>query len=701
MKKENGLRRVTAAALALFMVAAICVTGALAAAPTQPSFSVRYELDMGGEGALLFSQEPLETRTGEQYWGGTAYVFPMGTQVAQRLDGELAIIGVAGEPSPGGWSAPSYADDAYEITLTQEMSWDRIGVRILGSNMGRGLATVVVSNEGATQPSFEVKFSIGNLGNEYGSLLFSQEPVDTVGAQPYNYYSGAYVFPLGTKVAYALDGKFVPLSAAEASPWLNGTDWSLSPIGSAQVAELELTEEMGQDEKGVLIVAPRTSSDGTFDTPYLRVVVSDTPAAAVSPEVQMVYQWNVDFMNAHAPQDAAALDRYRQPSDLIPSGHGDIIALAGAITAGQSGDAAKTEAIYTWVADNLWYDYDVFEGRAPKVAKSVLDTLADKRGICGDFVNLTVTLLRASGIPARRVTGLVRSDAEPLSDRLFYGTYQEPEDMMDAIFSASEEELDYYHAWCEAYVDGSWIMMDPTWDGHNSYENGVYEPQAGGIWTSYFDIPVETFSRDHRYGQYTSETVLELETDKVTLESESLLDTADQWAKEGIRSAVDKGFVPADLQSGYTAVITRQEFCRMAVKFVEYHTGKDIDTVLAERGLARDTDAFTDTSDGDILAAYALGITSGTGQHTFSPDGQFSREQAAAMLMNTCRAVGMETEQNQAAGFADMGSVSPWAVGGVNFCWESGIMKGSGENQFSPNGTYTRQESIVTFDRIS
>ena len=74
------------------------------------------------------------------------------------------------------------------------------------------------------------------------------------------------------------------------------------------------------------------------------------------------------------------------------------------------------------------------------------------------------------------------------------------------------------------------------------------------------------------------------------------IETASEWARPGIESAIGKGFVPVSLQSGYTSVITRQEFCRMAVKWVEYATGKGIDAVLAERGLSRDTGAFTDTS---------------------------------------------------------------------------------------------------------
>ena len=134
------------------------------------------------------------------------------------------------------------------------------------------------------------------------------------------------------------------------------------------------------------------------------------------------------------------------------------------------------------------------------------------------------------------------------------------------------------------------------------------------------------------------------------------LDSTSAWAREGITAAVEKGFVPADIQGRYSSVITRQEFCRMAVKWVEYATEKSIDDLLAEKGLTRDAGAFSDTSDPDILAAFALCITSGVGGGRFAPEGKFSREQAATMIMNTCRAIGANMGTPPASGFSDMGA---------------------------------------------
>ena len=180
----------------------------------------------------------------------------------------------------------------------------------------------------------------------------------------------------------------------------------------------------------------------------------------------------------------------------------------------------------------------------------------------------------------------------------------------------------------------------------------------------------------------------------------SPLDTAATWARDRITEAVGKGFVQGELQSNYSKVITRAEFCRMAINWVEYVSGNDIDTILSERGLSRNQDAFTDTRDPFILAAFALGITSGTGNNEFSPDGEFSREQAATMIMNACRAIGADTGSSPASGFADLDMASEWARVGIDFAFANGVMQGTGNGNFSPKSTFTREQSIVTFNNI-
>jgi hypothetical protein len=178
------------------------------------------------------------------------------------------------------------------------------------------------------------------------------------------------------------------------------------------------------------------------------------------------------------------------------------------------------------------------------------------------------------------------------------------------------------------------------------------------------------------------------------------LDLASDWAVPHIIAALDKGFVPDEIQDDYTKIITRSEFCRMAVKWVEYATEKSIDTLLAEQGKSRSPNPFNDTSDPDILAAFALGITAGTSTNTFSPSDRFTRQQAAVMIMNTCRAIGARVSNPPASGFADFNTAAEWARPGINFVRANSIMQGVGDNRFDPGATYTREQSIVTFNNI-
>ena len=178
------------------------------------------------------------------------------------------------------------------------------------------------------------------------------------------------------------------------------------------------------------------------------------------------------------------------------------------------------------------------------------------------------------------------------------------------------------------------------------------------------------------------------------------LDTSAAWARDGIVDAIGKGYVPGELQNDYTKVITRAEFCRMAINWVEFVTDKDIDAILSERGLPRDQGAFSDTNDPDILAAFALGITSGVGNNEFSPNGAFNREQAATMIMNACRAIGADTDDPPASGFADLDKAAGWARAGIDFVRAYGIMQGMGNDSFSPKSEFTREQSIITFNNI-
>lgn len=118
--------------------------------------------------------------------------------------------------------------------------------------------------------------------------------------------------------------------------------------------------------------------------------------------------------------------------------------------------------------------------------------------------------------------------------------------------------------------------------------------------------------------------------------------------------------------------------------------------------------AFVDVmgSDAAIWAAETR-IVSGDGKGNFLPQTAVTREQAAAMLYNYGRAMGLNlsakgTDVNE---LTDRGSISGWALTAVEFCLEKGLLKpvGADGRQFQPSATMTRtqvQETMAALAKL-
>ena len=163
-----------------------------------------------------------------------------------------------------------------------------------------------------------------------------------------------------------------------------------------------------------------------------------------------------------------------------------------------------------------------------------------------------------------------------------------------------------------------------------------------------------------------------------------------QWAQEDINAAITANLVPQNLQSNYTQAITRAEFSALAVRLYETVRGEITGRV-----------SFADTSDINVQKMAYLQVVNGVGNNRFDPTGTLTRQQAAVMLMRLAAAMGHSfPSPRQAASFADMENVAPWAVEGVARVHAVGIMSGVGNNNFAPHLPYTREQSIVTMLRM-
>jgi Skp family chaperone for outer membrane proteins len=102
-------------------------------------------------------------------------------------------------------------------------------------------------------------------------------------------------------------------------------------------------------------------------------------------------------------------------------------------------------------------------------------TYMDRKGNDADLASLTISLLRASDIPARYVYGTIELDTEQAKN--YFGMENESaiEDMLlkNGISARTVSDgIQFDHIWVEAYVDGNWIQFDPSFKQYN-YTSGI------------------------------------------------------------------------------------------------------------------------------------------------------------------------------------------------------------------------------------
>ncbi len=162
--------------------------------------------------------------------------------------------------------------------------------------------------------------------------------------------------------------------------------------------------------------------------------------------------------------------RFLLPDKNVESDSTKIIDLATSIVSGLKTDMEKTRAIHDWVATNISYDTKSYY-KNDFHELSALETLQGKKAICSGYANLTAALNRAVGIPTKVVGG----------------------NAWDSSKKAHSSPSG--HAWNEAYIDGTWIAEDTTWDAGaiDSYSKKFHFKLSH----KYFNPNMSKFTDDH------------------------------------------------------------------------------------------------------------------------------------------------------------------------------------------------------------
>ncbi|WP_375767582.1 transglutaminase family protein [Archangium gephyra] len=373
-------------------------------------------------GARLSERVHREERIYEAQPGGRLVAFT----IEQRGDGGTQTL--VGTVSAGGMSVvrkrPGLPDETVNLPATTEVVEDADQVRVAllrqanvsGSWMdGTDLGTYKLST--TVQPAEErlisgVKVKVGKAVS-----VSDKEKV-----------------PITAWVA-AEDGRLLELELGQTMKARSEPE---------QVAKsLEMVEVFGLTR----VVLPRALPPEAQTIPgQVKLVMENLPERFQRDTYRQKYEAQPDgrvlvTLSARAPEPKRLAPRpladpeggdNLKSSIIVESDSPQIRELATQLVGSEKDAYTAAKKIVGWVAANLKKDYGASADRAT-------DVLRQRKGDCTEHSLLTVSLLRASGIPARRVDGVI---------------YMVNQDGVPAL---------YWHEWVEAFV-GEWTQLDPTFN---------------------------------------------------------------------------------------------------------------------------------------------------------------------------------------------------------------------------------------------
>lgn len=167
-----------------------------------------------------------------------------------------------------------------------------------------------------------------------------------------------------------------------------------------------------------------------------------------------------------------------------------------AVTKGAGTDYQKVRKIYEYIAENFYYDDVAFASKKNQYLDPYrnLYNLRNKKKsansmsngkvatVCVGNAGMVTALARAQGIPARIVNG----HHVGLSAEKYYNWSNEP----------NISKVD--HWWAEVYVNGRWIVVDPTPGNGNRWNSKTNQWTRTGLTNYvYFDPTIEQLSTSH------------------------------------------------------------------------------------------------------------------------------------------------------------------------------------------------------------
>jgi hypothetical protein len=171
--------------------------------------------------------------------------------------------------------------------------------------------------------------------------------------------------------------------------------------------------------------------------------------------------------------DKRALETPREEAKSIPQ-------LAKYLTKGLKTDKEKARALYTWMIENIAYDYDGL--RKNKAVTRPDLVLESRKTTCGGYSFLFEAMSKNAGLPVYHIPGwsrTVEDIGDPRIIKLNNGLFWAP------------------HGWNVIKLDDKWYFLDPTWGSKKIFEGGKLDTISKERDFGYFLVSAETIAYTH------------------------------------------------------------------------------------------------------------------------------------------------------------------------------------------------------------
>jgi transglutaminase-like putative cysteine protease len=145
---------------------------------------------------------------------------------------------------------------------------------------------------------------------------------------------------------------------------------------------------------------------------------------------------------------------------LPPEAVSDIPTLGRYIAQHEPDPVLRAKALHDWVADNIAYDAVSLANGSYQGKQDAAQVFATRTGVCAGYVNLLVALGKAADVKFVYLTGETHGDR---------------------------------HAWAAVELQGSWWLLDPTWNA--GYVDGTTYTER--YTTDWLFVPPEVFGYTH------------------------------------------------------------------------------------------------------------------------------------------------------------------------------------------------------------